>query len=296
VLAIPLATAVVPACSLGQGTGNVTGVLDVAACWSGPFDLKPDFFAAVPSCAAGTSSGCAAASSDAMQIRIQNGGDFESFSDGLQILIDDAGQVRGDPLPDGTPRPSLLGHSLVVTLPSGVTPTGVPLKAMPTPSVVHAALYLEHTCRTPNVALYAVDSVTVNPGAIRPEDMCTRPEAGNLPLPCTAPAEAAPSGGPGAGVADASVADAGVAGVGATEAGSPASSATSTIQFTSLFDGDPDESDAQKRLTEGQFEFFLADPREICPGGLGPPPRCRGYLKGSFKFYFQRGRPAQPFP
>ena len=37
-------------------------------------------------------------------------------------------------------------------------------------------------------------------------------------------------------------------------------------------------------------------PREICPGGIGPPPRCRGDLKGSFKFYFERGQPAQPFP
>ena len=42
--------------------------------------------------------------------------------------------------------------------------------------------------------------------------------------------------------------------------------------------------------------FYLADPRQISPGGLGPPPPCWGHLKGNFHFYFQRGRPAQPFP
>ena len=42
-----------PACSLGQGSGVVQGVLDVPTCWSGPFDLHPDFFAAVPSVSGG---------------------------------------------------------------------------------------------------------------------------------------------------------------------------------------------------------------------------------------------------
>src|SRR5262249_31194290 len=70
----------------------------------------------------------------------------------------------------------------------------------------------------------------------------------------------------------------------------------STITFRSLFNGDVDESSAELRLNEGSFDVYLADPREICPGGLGPPPPCRGHLKGGFKFYFERGRPAQPFP
>ena len=50
------------------------------------------------------------------------------------------------------------------------------------------------------------------------------------------------------------------------------------------------------RLTPAQQEFFLANPLEVCPGPNSPPPRCRGDLKGSFKFYFERGQPAQPFP
>jgi hypothetical protein len=68
------------------------------------------------------------------------------------------------------------------------------------------------------------------------------------------------------------------------------------MTFYSLFDGNPNEENAQQRLTEAAFTLYLADPRDVCPGGIGPPPRCQGYLTGNFKFYFERGSPAQPFP
>ena len=97
-LVAALAAVLAPACSLGNGTGSCSGTLDVPDCWAGPFDLHPDFFAAVPT-----------ADTDSMQLRIQHGGDYETFSDGLIILVDDAGEVRGDPTSTGTPRPSLLG-------------------------------------------------------------------------------------------------------------------------------------------------------------------------------------------
>jgi hypothetical protein len=296
-----------PGCSLGEGQGSVTGTLDVPLCWSGLFDLKPDFFAAVPSPNTGTPSG-----SGALEIRIQNGGDFEAFSDGLSILVDDAGQVRGDPDPNGNMRPSLLGKTLIVSLPAGVTPPGVPLKANPTPDIVHATLYLQKTCRTQNVALYAMDAVS-----LEPDGTCNRPDGGEPPLACQTTAAMGSDGGaltaadagvaasfpPDSGTApdsgtlpDASAAamDGGEAGT-ASEAGGVPTTGTSTITFTSLFDGNPNEENAQKRLTNATFHFYLADPREVCPGGLGPPPRCRGELTGYFKFYFQRGRPAQPF-
>ena len=70
----------------------MTGTLDVPNCWSGGFDLKPDFFAAVPS-SSGTLGTSEATSANALQLRIQNGGDYESFSDGLAILVDDVGEV-----------------------------------------------------------------------------------------------------------------------------------------------------------------------------------------------------------
>jgi hypothetical protein len=265
-----------PGCALGNGTGSVSGTLDIPDCWSGPFNLNPNFFAAVPSAGTATTP----VYTDSLQIRIQNGGDNETFSDGLAILVDDAGEVRGDPLPDGTPRPSLLGEPLVVSLPVGVSPPGVPLEPVTTPSIVHATLYLNRTCRTENVAAYAMAAVSLNP-----DGTCDRPEGGDPTLDCGAPVAALPDSGASASSSDAS----------SPEGGTPAKVGTSTIVFDSLFDGNPNESNAKQRLTDAHFEFYLADPREICPGGLGPPPRCRGHIVGNFKFYFQAGIPAQPF-
>jgi hypothetical protein len=281
-----------PACSLGEGSGSVSGTLDVPTCWFGPFDLKPDFFAAVPG------------NADAMQIRVQHGGDYETFSDGLAILVDDAGQLRGDPLPDGTPRTSLLGTTLGVSLPPEVRPPGVPIVADPTPTLVHATLYLGRTCRTQNVALYATDAAQ-----LEPDGTCSHPDGGEPPLACPGPATVPGDGGADAGDAasvdaslvdaslvDASPASAADAGPVSSEAGATGGIGQSTIVFDDLFDGNLEESDAKKRLTKAHFDLYLVDPREICAGGLGPPPRCRGHLTGDFSFYFQRGRPAQPFP
>jgi hypothetical protein len=278
-----LAAWLAPACSLAEGSGSVLGTLNVNNCWSGAYNLQPNFFAAVPSASPALGSGANqnALQSDSLQLRIQNGGDFESFSDGLAILVDDAGQVLGQPTPDGNARPSLLGQNLVVSLPAGVEVTGVPVVAIGTPGIVHGALYLQKTCRTQDVALYALSAVTVNA-----DGTCDRPDGGDPPLSCGAPATLPDTD---AGAIEPAYPQAGAdAGAGPTR--------TSWINFTSLFDGNPDEAEANKRLTQATFEFFLADPREICPGGFGPPPRCRGHLTGNFKFYFERGQPAQPFP
>ena len=52
-----------PGCSLGEGSGYVTGTLNVPLCWSGPFNLNPTFFGAVPYM-------------NSLDIRIQNGADI----------------------------------------------------------------------------------------------------------------------------------------------------------------------------------------------------------------------------
>jgi hypothetical protein len=85
---------------------------------------------------------------------------------------------------------------------------------------------------------------------------------------------------------------------GAEDASAPAAlpTASSWIEFTDLFDGNPYEANAAERLTEATFDAYLGDPRDGCPGGVGPPPPCRGHLQGTFQFYFERGQPAQPFP
>ncbi len=283
-----LGAVVAPACSLGAGTGSCSGDLDVPDCWSGHFDLQPDILAAVPTGKTG-----------ALQIRIQSGADYESFSDGLVILVDDVGEVRGDPTGDGTARPGLLGTPLVVSLPPGVVPPGVPVTPVPEPRIVHATLYLERSCRTQNDALYALDAVTLNP-----DGTCARPEGGEPPSSCPGPATAREGGSADAATEAGTSLDASLDGAaveaGVPDAGAGASPAgpvgTSTITFTSLFDDNPAENDASQRLTDATFDFYFGDPREVCAGGLGPPPRCRGHLTGSFRFYFQRGRPAQPFP
>ena len=82
----------------------------------------------------------------------------------------------------------------------------------------------------------------------------------------------------------------------AKEAPNGVGSGKSLIAFTYVFDGKVDEPQAAERLTSGCFDVYLADPREVAPGGLGPPPRCRGHIRGTFSFYFERGRPSQPFP
>jgi hypothetical protein len=122
-----------------------------------------------------------------------------------------------------------------------------------------------------------------------PDGSCDLVDASWTPLACGA---LAPAPSADAGLSDASDASA------ADAAPPPATAAVgrSTITFTSLFDGKPDETVAAKRLSSGSFDVFLADPRDVCPGGGGPPPRCRGHLTGNFNFYFQRGRPGQPFP
>ena len=272
-----------PGCSLAEGSGTITGVLDVPECWSGPYNLQPTFFAAVPPTfdTVGTGAGASAIGSDPLQLRIQNGGDFESFSDGLAIVIDDLGEVRGDPLPDGTTRPSLLNTHLVVSLPVSSTGMGPPTTSDPNPGIVHATLYMQKTCRTQNVALYAMSAVTANA-----DGSCGRPDGGDPPLTCGSPGALSTTDGGTVVPADGDASTSSAAGP----------TRSSWIDFQALFDGDVDEPDAQKRLTQATFDLFFANPLEICPGPNSPPPRCRGELSGNFKFYFERGQPAQPFP
>jgi hypothetical protein len=254
-----IAIAVSPGCSLGEGQGAITGTLNVPMCWSGPFNLNPTFFAAVPYNSAGdTDAACDVGAGEVseLEIRIQNGTDYETFSDGILILVDNIHAVRGDP-PYTT---SELNKPLTLSLPPAVVAPGVPVPAVANPATVSLTLYLNASCQTEQVALYALDAVSLNA-----EGNCDPTDAGPLVDQC--------DGG----------------------AGPMPMTASSTITFQHLFDGDPYESNAAQRFTQASFDAYLADPRAGCPGGLGPPPPCRGHIQGSFSFYFQRGQPAQPF-
>ncbi len=249
--------AVTPGCSLGEGTGSVTGTLNIPLCWSGSFNLNPNFFAAVPYMTS-------------LDIRMQNGADYETFSDGVLILVDNVDAVLGN-----APYIPELGKKLSLSLPPGVVPPGDPVVPNPNPASVHLSLYLNKSCQTEELALYALDRVSVNA-----DGTCDQPEAGPLTIQCD---EA------NMGLASGDSSDAGDAGT------SSPRTASSWIVFDDVFDGNPDETSASKRLTKGTFSAYLGDPREGCPGGVGPPPPCRGHLQGAFSFYFERGQPAQPF-
>jgi len=186
-----------------------------------------------------------------------------------------------------------------VSLPPAVVPPGVPVTPNADPARVHLAVYLQRTCRTQNVALYALDAVSLNAsGTCSLYDDAGQKFTTTCPsqLPDGTPVSSSADAGPtDAGPTDAS-ADGGPDGAPTSAPLSPGGVGKSTIKFYSLFNNDVEETRADKRLNWGEFDVYLGDPRDACPGGIGPPPPCRGHLKGSFKFYFERGRPAQPFP
>jgi hypothetical protein len=125
-------------CTLvGQGEGEVrSDNLVVPTCWSGSFDLDPDFFAAVPF-------------REVQQIRLQRGSDIYEVSDGVAIQVNDVPSIRNN----------RLGEELKVGLPpellNEIAP-GVP-QGTEDPPDVSMALYLQFSCHNQNVVLYAVD-------------------------------------------------------------------------------------------------------------------------------------------
>lgn len=71
-------------------------------------------------------------------------------------------------------------------------------------------------------------------------------------------------------------------------------SVAGTVTFHAIFNGDLSESDRDKRLTHAEFsDVTVADPREKDANDAYVNA---SHIAGSFRFYFQRGQPAQPFP
>jgi hypothetical protein len=67
------------------------------------------------------------------------------------------------------------------------------------------------------------------------------------------------------------------------------------IVFSSIFSGNPNESDDDEKLTEASFnDIVVGDPRDRDPGT--DTIANVSHLRGRFRFYFRRGQPAQPFP
>lgn len=75
-------------------------------------------------------------------------------------------------------------------------------------------------------------------------------------------------------------------------------STSGSITFRSLFSGDTEETNADERLTDADFSATFSDPRLLAPSSSRAPPEgvdVESQVSGSFRFYFQRGQPAQPF-
>ena len=70
-------------------------------------------------------------------------------------------------------------------------------------------------------------------------------------------------------------------------------SISGTINFSSLFSGDPNESSSEARLTDATFDAQFADPRELVD--TDDPASVTSRVTGNFRFFFQRGQPSQPF-
>jgi hypothetical protein len=66
-----------------------------------------------------------------------------------------------------------------------------------------------------------------------------------------------------------------------------------SITFAHIFSGNPNEKDSDARLTEAEFDVTFADPRDLVDAT--DTAAVSGKVKGNFKFFFQRGQPAQPF-
>jgi len=119
---------------LGQGKGEVhSDALYADECWRGPFDLNPDFFAAVPF-------------RDTLQIRVQRGDDRQEVSDSLLVLVDDVTGIRSLDL--GAPIPVGLAPQLVAAIAPSATRGPAPR--------VGLSLALQSSCHNQNVALYAL--------------------------------------------------------------------------------------------------------------------------------------------
>jgi hypothetical protein len=70
------------------------------------------------------------------------------------------------------------------------------------------------------------------------------------------------------------------------------------VCFARLFSGDPNERTGDNKLTNALFKIQVGDIRDV-PLGAYPreiPRELQTTVRGWFRFYFERGQPAQPFP
>ncbi len=133
-LAFALALASSGCAVLGAGEGQVHSDNLVALdCYDGPFDLNPDFFAAVPF-------------RDTLLIRVQRGSDLQEVSDGLEVVVNGVTDLRNNHLNEA------IDIGLAPRLLNKIAP-GV---AQGEPPRTSMSLFLHYSCHNQNDALYSV--------------------------------------------------------------------------------------------------------------------------------------------
>lgn len=251
-------------CSLGQGTGEVSSDnLYAHECWgqagdagSTPVEARYEL---QPDFFA------AIPYRSTVQLRIQHGNDLQEVSDGLSVLIDDVPKVRA----------ALTVARSLRALDAGVEDAGAPPPGPPDAcaTVVTPDPLGPHANGTATFQV-ALPSGVTPPGspAVPPTDLLEDPPIVHIAFYLQRSCH---------------------------NQNTVLYAVSGTITFSSLFSGDPNEaSAAEKLINVTKFDLQVGDLRDV-PLGSYPreiPCELQSRLQGKFKFYFDRGQPAQPFP
>jgi hypothetical protein len=264
VLGVMVAGLLITGCSLGQGTGEVkSDELFAHECWGQPGDTPgagEQVYNLQPDFFA------AIPYRSTVQIRVQHGNDLQEVSDGLSVLIDDVPKIRAAL---DVARALQAGETGVED--AGPSDAGTPpvcVGADPASGVLGP--HADGTV-TFQVALPAGVTPPGSP-AVPPPDLIANPPIVHVALFLQRSCH---------------------------NQNTVLYAVSGTMTFASLFSGDPNESSAAEKLIHvTKLDVQVGDLRDV-PLGAYPreiPCELQSRVQGNFKFYFDRGQPAQPFP
>ncbi len=263
-LGLFVAGLLITGCSLGEGTGEVkSDRLFAHECWGqvdGGGNPSEEVYDMQPDFFA------ANPYRSTVQIRVQRGNDLEEVSDGLAVLIDDVPKIRAALAVARTLKSSDAGVE-DAGAPDPGSPMACPGAGPPTGSLGPHA----DGSATFQVALPAGVTPPGSP-SVPPPDLLEDPPIVHVSLYLHRSCH---------------------------NQNTVLYAVSGTVTFTSLFSGDPNESSAAEKLIDvTKLDLQVGDIRDV-PLGAYPreiPCALQSRIQGKFKFYFDRGQPAQPFP
>jgi len=255
---------VVTGCSLGQGTGELkSDKLFAHECWGqadGGGSFVEQSYDLQPDFFAANSY------RSTLQIRVQHGNDLQEVSDGLTVLIDDVPKIRE----------AIAVARTLKAKDAGVEDAGAPSSSRPDACVISGAVsdplgpHANGTA-TFQVALPAGVTPSGSP-SVPPADLLDAPPLVHIAFFLQRSCH---------------------------NQNTVLYAVSGQITFASLFNGDPNEASAEEKLIDvTKLDVQVGDLRDV-PLGSYPreiPCELQSRLEGKFKFYFDRGQPAQPFP